>query len=73
MQHVGLNVDHSYLMFHEILIKNKKVLGPYRVNMNGLLETGSTRTGSWQREIPYALLIAIKVWKNFVSSADGSL
>ena len=73
MQHVGLNVDHSYLMFHEILIKNKKVLGPYRVNMNGLLETGSTRTGSWQREISYALLIAIKVWKNFVSSADGSL
>ena len=73
MQHVGLNVDHSYLMFHEILIKNKKVLGPYRVNMNGLLETGSTGTGSWQREIPYALLIAIKVWKNFVSSADGSL
>ena len=26
MQHVGLNVDHSYLMFHEILIKNKKVM-----------------------------------------------
>ena len=30
--------------------------------MNGLLETGSAKTGSWQREIPMALLIAIKVW-----------
>ena len=60
MQHVGLNIDHSYLMFHEILIKNKKVLGPYKVNMNGFLETGSAGTGSCQREIPMALRIAIE-------------
>ena len=62
MQHVGLTVGQSYSMFHEILIKNKKVLGPNRMNMNGFLETGSAGTGSWQREIPYALLIAIKIW-----------
>ena len=30
--------------------------------MNGLKETGSPGTGSWQREIPMALLIAIEVW-----------
>ena len=41
MQHVDLTVDNLYLKLHEILIKNKKVLGTYRVNMNGLLETGS--------------------------------
>ena len=46
MQHVGLNVDNSYAKFHEILIKNKRVLGPNRVNMNGFLETGSAGTGS---------------------------
>ena len=62
MQHVGLSVDNPYSKFHEILIKNKKVLGPNRVDMNGLLETGSAGTGSWQREIPMALLIAIKLW-----------
>ena len=62
MQHVDLNVDNLYPKFYEILIKNKNVLGPDRVNMNGLLETGSTGTGSWQREIPMALLIAIEIW-----------
>ena len=46
MQHVGLNVDNPYPKFQEILIKNQKVLGPYRVNMNGLLATGSVGTGS---------------------------
>ena len=60
MQHVGLSVDNLYSKFYEILIKNKKVLGPYRVNMNGFLETGSAGTGSWQREIPMALRIAIE-------------
>ena len=60
MQHVDLSVDNPYSKFYEILIKNKKVLGPNRVDMNGLLETGSAGTGSWQREIPMALLIAIE-------------
>ena len=46
MQHLGLSVDNPYSKFHEILIKNKKVLGPYKVNMNGFLETGSAGTGS---------------------------
>ena len=46
MQHVDLCVDNLYLKVHEILIKNKKVLEPNRVNMNGLLETGSAGTGS---------------------------
>ena len=58
---------------HEIMIKNKKVLGPYRVNINGLLATGSVGTGSWQREIPMTLLIAIKSLRNFVSGAYGFL
>ena len=73
MQHVGLSVDNSYAKVHEILIKNKKVLGPNRVEMNGLLQTGSAGTGSWQREIPMALLIAIKVWENFATSVYGFL
>ena len=59
---MDLSVTNLYLKFHGILIKNKKVLGPNSVYMNGLLETGSAGTGSWQREIPMALLIAIKVW-----------
>ena len=46
MQHVGLGVDNLCAKFHEILIKNKKVLGPNKVNMNRLLETGSAGTGS---------------------------
>ena len=46
MQHVGLSVDNPYSKFHEIQIKNKKIIDPYRVNMNGFLETGSARTGS---------------------------
>ena len=46
MQHVGLSVDNLYSKFYEILIKNKNVLGPYKVNMNGFLETGSAGTGS---------------------------
>ena len=41
--------------------------------MNGVLATGSVGTGSWQREIPMALLIAIKVWENFASSVYGFL
>ena len=62
MQHVDLIVDNLYLKFHKILVKNKNVLGPNRVRMNGLLETGSAGTGSWQREIPMALLISIEIW-----------
>ena len=73
MQHVDLNVDNIFRKFHEIMIKNKKVLGPYRVNINGLLATGSVGTGSWQRKIPMALLIAIKSSRNFVSGAYGFL
>ena len=46
MQHVYLIVDNIFRKFHEIMIKNKKVLGPYRVNINGLLATGSVGTGS---------------------------
>ena len=46
MQHVDLSVDNQYPKLHEILIKNKNVLGPNRVDMNGLLETGSAGTGS---------------------------
>mgnify|MGYP003690934063 CR=1 FL=1 len=61
MQHVRLSVVNAYAKFHEILIKNKRVLGPNRVDMNGFLETGSAGTGSCQREIPYALLIDIKI------------
>ena len=61
-RHVDLSVDNPYPKFYEILIKNKNVLGPDRVNINGLLETGSAGTGSWQREIPMALLIAIEIW-----------
>ena len=59
MQHVDLSVDNLYIKLHEIVITNKKVLRTCRVNMNGLLESGSAGTGSWQREIPMALLIAI--------------
>ena len=71
MQHVDLIVDNIFRKFHEIMIKNKKVLGPYRVNINGLLATGSVGTGSCQRKIPYALVIAIKSFRNFVSGAYG--
>ena len=46
MQHVDLSDANLYLKFHEILIKNEKLLGPNRVDMNGLLETGSAGTGS---------------------------
>ena len=71
MQHVGLSADNSYAKFHEILIKNKRVLGPNRVNMNGFLETGSAGTGSWQREIPYALMFAIETSYHLVPGAYG--
>ena len=71
MQHVDLSVDNLCGKCHEVLIKNKQVLGPSRKNMNCLLETGSAETGSWQREIPYALLIAIEWSLNFVSDAYG--
>ena len=46
MQHVDLSVDNLCGKFHEVLIKNKQVLGPNRKNMNCLLETGSAETGS---------------------------
>ena len=58
MQHVDLSVDNQYPKFHEILIKNKNVLGPNRVDMNGLLETGSAGTGSWQNLLCMALRFA---------------
>ena len=73
MQHVDLCVDNLYPKIHEILIKNKKVLEPYRIDMNGFIETGSAGTGSWQVEILITLLIAIKVWENFASSVYGFL
>ena len=46
MQHVDLNVDNIFRKFHEIMIKNKKVLGPYMSKTNCLLDTGSAGTGS---------------------------
>ena len=46
MQHVDLSVDNMCAKCHEIVVKNKNVLGPNRVNMNGLLETRSAETGS---------------------------
>ena len=46
MQHVDLSDANLYSKFHEILIKNEKVLGPNRVDINGVLETGSAGTGS---------------------------
>ena len=46
MQHVRLSVVNAYAKFREILIKNKKVLGPHIINIIGLLETGSAETGS---------------------------
>ena len=69
MQHGGLSVDNRYPKFHEILIKNQKVLGPYRVTMNDFLETGSTGTGSWQRLIPMALLISTRIQYQFFPAA----
>ena len=47
MQHVGLSIDNLHPKFHEVLIKNKKVFGPYIKKTNCLLET--------EREIPMAL------------------
>ena len=46
MQHVGLSVNNLLPKFHEILIKNKKVLGPYMSKTDYLLDTGSAGTGS---------------------------
>ena len=59
MQHVDLSADNLCAKFHEVLLKNKKVLGPNRKNMNCLLETGSAGTGSRQHLLCMALLIAI--------------
>ena len=73
MQHVDLSATNLFLKCHEIQIKNKKLLGPNRVDMNGLLETGSAGTGSCERKIIYGLLIAIKSSRNFVSGASGFL
>ena len=61
MQHVGLSVDNLCAKFHSVLIRNKKVLGSNRENMNGLLETGSAGTGSWQILIFMALLICTNI------------
>ena len=44
MQHVSLNVDNLRAKCHEILIENVKVLGPYMLNTNCLLETGNAGT-----------------------------
>ena len=46
MQHVGLSFDNMYPKFHEILIENKNVLGPYMSKTNCLLDIGSAGTGS---------------------------
>ena len=58
MQHVGLSVNNLFPKCHEILIKNKKVLGPYMSKTNCLLETGSAGTGSLQSLILMALLFS---------------
>ena len=50
MQHVGLSVNNFFQKFHEILIKTKKVLGPYMSKTNCLLDTGSAGTGSDKTE-----------------------
>ena len=71
MQHVGLSVDNLYSKFFEILLKNKKVLGPYMKNINCLLATGSAGTKSWQREITYALMFANKTSYYLVPGAYG--
>ena len=60
MKHVGLSVDNLHPKFHEVLIINKKVFGPYIKKTNCLLETGSNRTVSSQREIPMALQFPIE-------------
>ena len=46
MQHVSLSVNNVFAKFHEILIKNKKVLEPYMSKLICLQETESAGTGS---------------------------
>ena len=58
MQHVGLSVNNVFKKFHEILIKNKKVIGPYMSKTICLQEAGSAGTGSWQSLILMALLLS---------------
>ena len=71
MQHVKLGVDNLYPKFHEVVIKNEKVPGGFMLNIKCFLKTGSTRTGRWQREIPYAVRFAIETLKILVSDAYG--
>ena len=46
MQHVGLRVNNLFKKFREILMKNKKVIGPYMSKTICLQEAGSAGTGS---------------------------
>ena len=41
MQHVELSVHNLYPKFYKVLMKNKKVRGPYMKNLTCLQETGS--------------------------------
>ena len=46
MHHVGLLIDNLCVKSHQVLIRNKTVLGPYVKNMNCLLENIKFRTQS---------------------------
>ena len=61
MQHVGLSVDNLCAKFHSVLVRNKKVLGTNRKNINGLLETGSAGTGSGQILIFITLIFCTNI------------
>ena len=50
MQHVYLIVYILDPKFDEDLIKNIEVVADFMLNIKWLLETGSTRTRSWERE-----------------------
>ena len=60
MQHVYLVVYILDPKFDEDLTKNIEVVADFMLNIKWLLETGSTRTRSWEREIPYAVRFAIE-------------
>ena len=60
MQHVDLCVQNLSLKFHEILKENQKVLVSNRVNMNGLLETGSVTSGDDEGLVTWHYLLLSK-------------
>ena len=69
------NSIYQYHILHVCSIYNylQYKLNRVNININRLLQTGSAGTGSWQRDIPMALLIPIEIWWNFVSNACGFL